>query len=231
MIKFRLYYDKDKETKWINEMAEKGYAMAGFFAGVYIFEECRPGEYLYQIDITEGFFYVHSDYREFMNGAGVEIVCVWGPWVILRRKALEGPFELYTDTESRIEHYTKIRDKFQVMTILELVCLLMCVFGALMGGGAGAMGSLWLIMALVVVFVRQVIRLNELLAELKGRLGEMEWRGVRTRRVSWVLAVGMLVNGCSYLMEPVYGHQILNMRIAAVVLILAGVALTCRKRE
>ena len=33
MIRFRLYFDKDAETKWLNEMAEQGWAMKSFFAG------------------------------------------------------------------------------------------------------------------------------------------------------------------------------------------------------
>ena len=33
MIRFRLYFDKDAETKWLNEMAEQGWAMKHFFAG------------------------------------------------------------------------------------------------------------------------------------------------------------------------------------------------------
>ena len=33
MIKFKLYFDKDKETQWLNEMSQKGWAMTGFFAG------------------------------------------------------------------------------------------------------------------------------------------------------------------------------------------------------
>ena len=38
MVKFRLYFDKDKETKWLNKMAAAGWAMIGFFAGFYKFE-------------------------------------------------------------------------------------------------------------------------------------------------------------------------------------------------
>ena len=33
MIRFRLYYDKDKETEWLNEMAADGWALKSFFAG------------------------------------------------------------------------------------------------------------------------------------------------------------------------------------------------------
>ena len=41
--------------------------------------------------------------------------------IILRKRAADGPFELYTDPESMIEHYTKIRRMFKAVTILELV--------------------------------------------------------------------------------------------------------------
>ena len=38
MIKFRLYYDKDKMTEYLNEMSRKGYALRGFFAGFLRFD-------------------------------------------------------------------------------------------------------------------------------------------------------------------------------------------------
>ena len=104
MVKFKLFINKGEETEYLNEMARKGYAMTGFALGFYTFESCRPGEYIYQVDITEGLFRVSGDYRDFMREMGVEIVCLWGPWVILRKRAEEGPFVLYTDVESSIEH-------------------------------------------------------------------------------------------------------------------------------
>ena len=118
MIKFRLYWDKDKETVWLNDMAAKGYAMTGFFAGFYTFEKCEPGEYTYQIDFGDKFGSVTNDYREFMEETGVEIVQTWGFWVILRKKTADGPFVLYTDVDSQITHYTKIRNMFKVAAII-----------------------------------------------------------------------------------------------------------------
>lgn len=49
MIKFKLYFDKDAETKWLNQMAAEGWAMTGFFAGFYTFEKCEKGKYIYQV--------------------------------------------------------------------------------------------------------------------------------------------------------------------------------------
>ena len=47
MTRFHLYFDKDKETEWLNQMAEEGYAMDSFFAGFYTFSPCEKGEWQY----------------------------------------------------------------------------------------------------------------------------------------------------------------------------------------
>lgn len=53
MKKFKIYFDKDKEEEWLNEMAQNGYAFTSFFLGMYSFEKCEPGEYSYQIDLLD----------------------------------------------------------------------------------------------------------------------------------------------------------------------------------
>ena len=100
MIQFRLYFDKDAETQWLNHMSAQGWAMKRFFAGFYSFEKSGKGEYTYQVDFGDRMFKVSDAYREFMQDTGIEIVQTWGYWVILRRKASDGKFELYTDVDS-----------------------------------------------------------------------------------------------------------------------------------
>ena len=63
MIKFKLYFDKDKETAWLNEMSSNGWSMNGFFAGFYRFEPCEKGKYTYQIDFGNKLFSVSDDYK------------------------------------------------------------------------------------------------------------------------------------------------------------------------
>lgn len=96
MKKFRLYYDKDKETQWLNEMAAQGYAITSFFAGFYTFDTCTPGKYTYQVDFGDRLFGVTEDYREFMRENNIEIVQTWGFWILLRKLNADGPFQLYT---------------------------------------------------------------------------------------------------------------------------------------
>ena len=170
MVKFRLYYDKEREQDFLNGMSRQGYAMTGFFAGFYNFDKCQPGEYIYQVDITEGMFRVSNDYREFMRDVDVEIVCLWGPWVILRKRASEGPFELYSDVESRIEHYTRIKRLFRICMVLEAICWIaegICT----LNGTALALPCFILLSAVTASMVRELMRVNGILAELRSRAG------------------------------------------------------------
>ncbi len=228
MIKFSLRLDKDKETQWLNEMSKKGYSLTGFFAGFYKFEKCNPGEYVYQIDMTEGLFSVTDDYRTFMQEAGIEIVCCWGFWVILRKKASEGKFALYTDVESTLEHYKKIRKLFKVVTIIELLCFYVEVFAAIQGALAGYAG-MCIIGLLLFGLVNILIKTNKRIGELQERLGQEN--NFRRRPANIVLASGLLLNGCiqltkEYLPEPAF----IGMSIVAIILMLAGIYQTCASR-
>lgn len=196
MTKFHLYFDKDKETVFLNEMAQKGYALTGFCAGFYHFDSCRPGEYIYQIDITEGMFRVSNDYREFMRDMDVEIVCLWGPWVMLRKKAADGAFDLYTDVESNIEHYARIKRMLKVGAVLEIICLFMEIYGAMRGVPIG-WAFAFILGAILVAILKELMRVNGILTELKGRIGSdrEEIQSGRTGRISGYLGVGLFLNG------------------------------------
>ena len=123
MKKFRWYYDKDKETQWLQHMANQGWALETFFLGVYTFVPCEPGEYRYQIDFLENGADFEG-YRQLMEDSGVEVICRWARWVFLRKKVADGPFVLYTDTESLIRHYSSIRGLFRFTFALLLICFL-----------------------------------------------------------------------------------------------------------
>lgn len=123
--KFKLTFDKDWEQSWLNEMCQQGWAVTKFFLGVYTFEPCQPGEYIYQVDLLPGSGFQASDpdgYTEFMTETGVEVVCRWFRWIILRKRAEDGPFEIYTDAESQIESYKRIRTMLAWGLVLELLC-------------------------------------------------------------------------------------------------------------
>lgn len=124
MKRFRLYFDKDTEQDWIKKMSLKGWALEGYFLGVYTFVPCKPGEYIYQIDLLDNWSGDKEDFAAFMEDSGVEVIAQWYRWVFLRKKSSDGPFEMYTDSESKIKQYKRIKNFFLVGFILEAVCFL-----------------------------------------------------------------------------------------------------------
>ena len=169
MKKFRLYYDKDKETPWLQSMADRGWAMVDFCAGVYTFAPCQPGEYRYQIDMLKDDA-DFDDYRAFMADSGVEVVKRWFRWVFLRKRTEDGPFVLYTDAESEIQHYTTIKRFFQTLAAVELLCALPN-FNNAINHRSPAIGVLALfILAVAVIFLRMSWKCGWKIEELKKRL-------------------------------------------------------------
>ncbi len=230
MVKFRLGLNNDKETEWLNEMARKGYAMTGFAAGFYSFDKCQPGEYVYQIDCSEGLFRVSNDYREFMRESGIEIVCVWGMWVILRRKAAEGDFVLYTDVESAIAYYTKTKRIFMVVMVIECICLFMELF-VVMNGRNTAVFVSFFITAIIIAILREVMRVSDILDDLKERIGQAAGR---RRLPSILIPVGLLFNavGCAIVPHGIW-YELLKgfCCVAAIIFAVSGFVKTRRNRE
>ena len=225
MTKFRSYLDKDKETTWINEMAAKGYALKKFFAGFYTFEVCEPGEYVYQIDFGSKMYSVSDDYREFMAENNIEIVCLWGYWIILRKRASEGEFVLYTDVDSSIEHYTKILKMFKVVSIIELICFFMEVLGAMAGSPVGIFG-MFLIGALTIAVMRAALSTKRTINELKERKGETPAKGLASGKVSPVLSAGLLLNLCAICIKnsgSISDYIVITIQIIAIVTMLIGI--------
>lgn len=125
MKRWKFTFDKDEEEIWLNEMCRQGWAMTSFFVGVVTFVPCQPEEFIYQIDLIPGRFLQADDYEGyviFMDEMGVEVLQRWGRWVYLRKRTEDGPFELYTDLESKIALYRRIRRMFLFALALEAMC-------------------------------------------------------------------------------------------------------------
>ena len=230
MIKYKLYFDKDKETQWLNEMSQKGWAMTGFFAGFYRFEPCEKGKYTYQIDFGNEFFSVSDDYREFMSDSDIEIIQSWGFWVFLRKLSSEGEFQLYTDVDSQIEHYKKIRNMFKAVTVIELICLFIELFSASMTNSPLLWSFVFLILAIIIAFFNITNRTNDIIHELTERKTGIE--EPRSRSISIFLIIGLLLNSCVLMMkDSIPSYIVCPLQLIVIVLMLVGVYQTARKRR
>ena len=116
--------DYEKEEDWLNLMSAEGLAFSKFVLGRYTFTECKPGEYIYRIELLNNLprSSESKKYLNFLAESGVEHVYSWARWVYLRKKADDGPFDMYSDTESLLRHYRRIN-----MLWLPLICLWVAV--------------------------------------------------------------------------------------------------------
>lgn len=112
-------------------MSQDGWAFKSFFLGVYTFVPCEPGEYIYQIDLLDNGNKSKDDFTAFMEDIGVEVVAQWYRWVYLRKKADDGPFEMYTDIESKINQYTRIKNFFLALLLVESLCFFIEISAAI----------------------------------------------------------------------------------------------------
>lgn len=224
MKKFRIYFDKDEEIAWLNQMAADGWAMKSFFFGVYDFVACEKGAYVYQVDFGDKLFSVSNDYRELMQDMGVEIVQTWGYWVILRKKASEGAFELYTDAASSVTHYKKIRRMFKIVTLIEMLGLFLELYlGVVYEVVVGYVAALLFAMILLGL-IKVLIRLNNIIADLEEKLTGVS---KKYRSISSFWLVGLLLNSCALIMMDALPHLALRtLQILAIALMLVGIVRT-----
>jgi hypothetical protein len=120
-IVWKPYWNYLREEQWLNEMPAKGLAMYDYTWCRYVFEDAPKGEYLYRIELLEhrATLPESRNYIAFLEEAGVEFVASYLNWAYFRKKAADGPFELYTDFDSKLKHFRRVAALWTGFTILE----------------------------------------------------------------------------------------------------------------
>ncbi len=108
--KFFWTWDFEKEEKWLNEMAAKGLGLISVGFGKYEFEDTLPGEYTIRIQFLEN-SNKHPETQKFIGfveETGAEQVGYFYRWIYFRKKTADGPFNLFSDFDSRIKHLKRL---------------------------------------------------------------------------------------------------------------------------
>ena len=120
----KAYFNYENEEKWLNEMSAKGFALTDYSWCRYVFTDCEPGEYIYRLELLEN-LPSHPEsmkYIRFMEENDVEFVASYSRWVYFRKKASNGAFDIYSDTDSKIKHYNRINRLFLSVALITFVC-------------------------------------------------------------------------------------------------------------
>lgn len=122
-----IFADMEKEEEWLNEMAEKGFNFLDSFFIRYTFLEGKPNEYIYRIELLENNpnHPVSRQYIKFLEDTGVECVSTTGRWTYFRKKASDGPFDLYSDIDAKIKHYKRNSSYIATILFFNLIVLIL----------------------------------------------------------------------------------------------------------
>ena len=106
----------EKEEAWLNAMAQSGWALEsiGFFT--YRFVRCEPGEYSVRLEMHGP----DDAYINFMAETGAEYLGRQMAWMFFRKKAEDGPFDLFSDIDSRIGHLDRIGKMLLAVGVINL---------------------------------------------------------------------------------------------------------------
>ena len=97
-------WDFEKEEEWLNEMAMNGWVLESVGWCTYHFVRCEPGEYSVRLEMHP----YDEEYVSFMKDTGAEYVGRMMMWIYFRRKTADGPFDLFSDIDSKIAHLNRI---------------------------------------------------------------------------------------------------------------------------
>ena len=97
-------WEFEKEEEWLNEMALNGWVLESVGFCTYHFIRCQPEEYTVRLEMHA----FDEAYVQFMEDTGAEYVGRMMMWIYFRKKTADGPFDLFSDIDSRIRHLDKI---------------------------------------------------------------------------------------------------------------------------
>jgi hypothetical protein len=124
-------WDFEKEERWLNRMAMDGWVLTEVGFANYTFERCEPGEYIIRLQMHKP----DEEYLSFLEEIGAEYIGRMVQWIYFRRKSEEGPFELFSDAPSKIEHLNWIA---RTLLPLGIANLLIGIVNSLNGSPIGA---------------------------------------------------------------------------------------------
>ena len=97
-------WEFDKEEAWLGEMAMSGWVLDSVGYATYHFVRCEPGEYTVRLELHPA----DESYVAFMEETGAEYLGRMVMWMFFRKKTADGPFDLFSDTDSRLAHLSKV---------------------------------------------------------------------------------------------------------------------------
>jgi hypothetical protein len=122
MHKWFWAWDFDKEEQWLSQMSALGLHLSGVGFCTYVLEEGEPGAYAVRLELLDNLPSnpASERYIRFVEETGAEYVGSVMRWAYFRKRTEAGPFDLYSDVDSRIQHLNRLLSLLAVLGTLNL---------------------------------------------------------------------------------------------------------------
>ena len=123
-------WEFEEEERWLNQMADSGWALEKVGFAVFYFRPCQPGEYIIRTEMRDK----DEAYVGFVKETGAEYVGRMAKWIYFRRKTELGDFRLFSDLESQIGHLGKMAKTMKGVGLANLIIGLANSFNPALAG-------------------------------------------------------------------------------------------------
>ncbi|NLW69482.1 MAG: DUF2812 domain-containing protein [Eubacteriaceae bacterium] len=120
----------EEEELWLNEMAQEGWALEEVGWCRYTFGKSERGEYTIRLEMRP----FDEGYVSFMEETGASYIGRVFQWIFFRRKSSLGPFDIYSDMDSKIAHLERISKFLSIVGFANLAIGVANSMGANRGG-------------------------------------------------------------------------------------------------
>ncbi|MBO4832019.1 MAG: DUF2812 domain-containing protein [Oscillospiraceae bacterium] len=110
-------WEFEKEEEWLNEMAMNGWVLDSVGFAVYHFVRCEPGEYTVRLEMRK----YDQAYVDFVESTGAEFIDRMALWIYFRKKTEKGPFDLFSDIDSKISYMDRIGKFLMIVGGMNLI--------------------------------------------------------------------------------------------------------------
>jgi hypothetical protein len=117
----------EKEEQWLNEMSAKGLQLISVGLSRYTFQDGVPGEYNYRLELLNNppSHEKSREYITFLEDTGAEHIASLFRWAYFRKKASYGPFDLFSDADSKIRHHRRVSSMIGIYGGMNMALFLM----------------------------------------------------------------------------------------------------------
>lgn len=128
MTKNRIFFDIEKERKWLNEMSSNGYRLTNKSCFSYVFEVCEPNKYIYQVEKRSFISKPEDeDYIDFLNNLNIRLINSQFGWFYFEKDNDGKKFEIFTDPSSKIKQYKKLIGALIIIAFFSIVFITNCL--------------------------------------------------------------------------------------------------------